>query len=82
MSLSAPTPDYLNPSGRKSNPERRARLRRAIFAFDVLILLAPPMHWFFSGGQSAFWYFLASNALVTLSLFALWKTIGTDEVTA
>jgi|GEM_PF-2086213 len=71
MSLPAPAPDYLNPSG----PQRsgRTRLRRAIFAADLIILLAPPVHWLFSG-QSAFWYFLVANALVTLSLFALWAT--------
>lgn len=78
MSLSAPAPDSLNPAGRKSSPESRARLRRAIFAADLIILLAPPVHWLFSGGQSAFWYFVAANALVTLSLFALWAS-SSDE---
>ncbi len=57
--------------------ERRSRLRRAIFVADLLILLAPPVHWLFSG-QSAFWYFLVANALVTLSLFALWAK-SSDE---
>ena len=76
MSLSAPAPDYLNPPGRKSSG--RARLRRAIFAADLVILLAPPIHWLFSG-QSAFWYFLVANALVTLSLFALWATNSDEE---
>ncbi|MEV7607705.1 hypothetical protein AB0N65_19915 [Paenarthrobacter sp. NPDC089322] len=60
---------------------RRSNIRRAIFAFDLVILLAPPIHWFFSSGSGVMsvWYFLGSNALVTLSLFALWMTGSKDE---
>jgi len=46
---------------------------------DILLLLAPPVHWLFADGQSTIWYFLVANALVTLSLFALWFTRDTDD---
>lgn len=60
---------------------RRSRLRRTIFVIDILLLLAPPVHWLFSAGPSvsALWYFLGANGLVTLSLFALWLTRPEDE---
>ncbi|MCW3767361.1 MULTISPECIES: hypothetical protein [Paenarthrobacter] len=63
--------------------DRRSHIRRAIFAIDLLVLLAPPVHWFFSDGRNAMsvWYFLGANALVTLSLFALWMTSNKDEET-
>ncbi|MFC8039865.1 hypothetical protein ACFUOZ_10975 [Paenarthrobacter sp. NPDC057355] len=63
-----------------SASDRRRYIRRAIFAFDLLILLAPPIHWFFgNGGAMSVWYFLGANALVTLSLFALWMTSNKEE---
>ncbi len=46
---------------------------------DILLLLAPPVHWLFSDGQATIWYFLVANALVTLSLFGLWMTRDADE---
>lgn len=46
---------------------------------DILLLLAPPVHWLFSDGHSTIWYFLVANALVTVSLFGLWMTRDTDE---
>lgn len=46
---------------------------------DILLLLAPPVHWLFSHGQSSVWYFLVANAVVTLSLFGLWMTRDIDE---
>ncbi|MEV4954416.1 MULTISPECIES: hypothetical protein [Paenarthrobacter] len=59
--------------------DRRSTIRRTIFVIDILLLLAPPVHWLFGDGQSTIWYFLVANALVTLSLFALWFTRDTDE---
>ncbi|MFE4194855.1 hypothetical protein ACFRJ9_03235 [Paenarthrobacter sp. NPDC056912] len=59
--------------------DRRSNIRRTIFVIDILLLLAPPVHWLFSEGQSTIWYFLVANALVTLSLFGLWMTRDTDE---
>ncbi|MCZ9884485.1 hypothetical protein [Arthrobacter sp. B2a2-09] len=58
--------------------DRRSEVRRTIFVIDLLLLLAPPVHWLFSNGQSSVWYFLVANALVTLSLFALWKASGNE----
>ncbi len=46
---------------------------------DILLLLAPPVHWLFSDGQSTIWYFLVANALVTLSLLGLWMMRDADE---
>jgi hypothetical protein len=59
--------------------DRRSHVRRTIFVVDILLLLAPPVHWLFSNGQSTIWYFLVANALVTVSLFGLWITRDTDE---
>lgn len=75
MSLSVPVPAPKNSRAQ----QRRSQLRRVIFVIDLLLLLAPPMHWIFSGGHTAFWYFLVANALVTLSLFALWAVSGKEE---
>lgn len=75
MSLSVPVPAPKNSRAQ----QRRSQLRRMIFVIDLLLLLAPPMHWIFSGGHTAFWYFLVANALVTLSLFALWAVNGKEE---
>lgn len=58
--------------------DSRSHVRRTIFVVDFLLLLAPPVHWLFSDGQSSVWYFLVANALVTLSLFALWKASGNE----
>ena len=81
MSLPIPTPRFEAPSYQTSQTQsRRKRVARAIFAVDLVILLAPPVHWLFAkgGNTSSLWYFLAANALVTLSLFALWLTARTD----
>ncbi|MFK0039795.1 hypothetical protein ACIQTW_08120 [Paenarthrobacter sp. NPDC090517] len=59
--------------------DRRSTIRRTVFVIDILLLLAPPVHWLFADGQSTIWYFLVANALVTLSLFALWFTREIDD---
>ncbi|MGO4145123.1 hypothetical protein AB4Y77_08570 [Paenarthrobacter sp. YAF11_1] len=59
--------------------DRRSHIRRTIFVVDILLLLAPPVHWLFSDGQSTIWYFLVANALVTLSLLGLWMMRDADE---
>jgi|GEM_PF-5172714 len=53
---------------------RKRNARRAILAFDLVLLLFPPVYWLAGAADSvaSLWYFLGGNLLAVLSLFALW----------
>jgi len=66
-------------TARQSRALLRRRVAQLVVAFDFIILLAPPLHWFFGNGEMllALGYFIVSSVLVVLSL-PLLAMLSTD----
>ncbi|HKT56900.1 MAG TPA: hypothetical protein VJR25_09015 [Microbacterium sp.] len=53
-------------------PTTRGRARVVILVVDFVLVLFPPLQWAIAPGPASLWYYLGANALVVVSLFALW----------
>ena len=53
-------------------PTKRGRARVVILVVDFVLVLFPPLQWAIAPGPASLWYYLGANALVVVSLFALW----------
>lgn len=59
----------------------RLRVAKLVVALDFMLLLAPPLHWFFGSGDMALalGYFIGSSIFVALSLPLLAALAGREE---
>ncbi|GAS91669.1 hypothetical protein [Mycolicibacterium brisbanense] len=62
---------------RNSSRTRSRWWQTAILVFDFLVLLAPPLHWYFGNGKAvtAVGYFLVANLVVVASLFVMYRLV-------